>query len=238
MKHQYFGDINDFFKYGLLHALSAEQRLKLGICWMLTADDSRRDGSRIGYLDEPNKWRPRNPALFDHLARYVKAEGKRSVRHMERDNILPGAMFYLRRLTDNAIERRRYFSDVLKRFAGVDLIFFDPDNGLEVKSVPLGKVNSSKYLYFSEVLAAFKAGHSILIYQHFRREDRKRFIANLAVILRTNTDAQEIYSFQTAHVVFLLLVQQRQSAHFRTGIRAVAQLWPAQFQCLSHLTYC
>jgi hypothetical protein len=45
MKDQYFGDINDFRKYGLLRLLCVSDRLRLGVCWMLTDTDSRTDGS-------------------------------------------------------------------------------------------------------------------------------------------------------------------------------------------------
>jgi hypothetical protein len=43
MKNQYFGDINDYRKYGLLRAF-AEAHLSVGVCWLLTADDAGGDG--------------------------------------------------------------------------------------------------------------------------------------------------------------------------------------------------
>ena len=39
MKNQYFGDINDYRKYGLLRLIAKKTGLKIGICWMLTPDD-------------------------------------------------------------------------------------------------------------------------------------------------------------------------------------------------------
>jgi hypothetical protein len=39
MKNQYFGDINDYRKYGLLRILSDEGSMRTGVCWMLTRDD-------------------------------------------------------------------------------------------------------------------------------------------------------------------------------------------------------
>ena len=38
----------------------------------------------------------------------------------------------------------------------VDLVFFDPDNGLET-TLPKGRKNSSKYLYLDEVAAFYRA---------------------------------------------------------------------------------
>ena len=47
MKDQYFGDVNDFRKYGLLRLLTLQDGLRLGVCWMLTAPDGRPDGRRL-----------------------------------------------------------------------------------------------------------------------------------------------------------------------------------------------
>jgi hypothetical protein len=52
MKDQYFGDVNDFRKYGLLRVLVGTDHLRLGVCWMLTRPDSRTDGGLLAYLGE------------------------------------------------------------------------------------------------------------------------------------------------------------------------------------------
>ena len=39
MKNQYFGDINDYRKYGLLRILTNGGEIKTAVCWMLTTDD-------------------------------------------------------------------------------------------------------------------------------------------------------------------------------------------------------
>ncbi len=55
MKHQYFGDVNDYVKYGLLRCF-ADAGFCIGVCWMLTPDDQRSDGSKVNYLSQPEKW--------------------------------------------------------------------------------------------------------------------------------------------------------------------------------------
>lgn len=55
MKNQYFGDINDFRKYGILRALAGPP-LSLVVSWMLTPDDGSTDGEFISYLSEPRRW--------------------------------------------------------------------------------------------------------------------------------------------------------------------------------------
>ena len=44
MKNQYFGDVNDYRKYGLLRVFANQAAFNIGVCWMLTPDDERRDG--------------------------------------------------------------------------------------------------------------------------------------------------------------------------------------------------
>jgi hypothetical protein len=48
MKNQYFGDVNDYRKYGLLRSLTAGGRITTTVCWMLTPDDGRPDGRLTG----------------------------------------------------------------------------------------------------------------------------------------------------------------------------------------------
>jgi hypothetical protein len=234
MKHQYFGDISDFHKYALLQTLCGKGELRLGVCWMLTPDDGKNDGRRIAYLDAPEKWRPYNPDLFDLLKACLKNPQTRNVSSVELRGLLPRAEFCSEKLGDSGLRRRRYFNKLLKRFAKTDLLFFDPDNGLEVDSVPFGARNSSKYLYWSEVSEVFGAKHSLLIYQHFRREERNRFIASLAAKLSGRTGATEIHSFRTPHVVFLLVPRKEHTAYFRHASARVEDMWAGQFEVRHH----
>ena len=57
MKDQYFGDINDYRKYGILRALQSKGLGTLLVAWMLTPDDSSRDGEFRSYLEDPATWR-------------------------------------------------------------------------------------------------------------------------------------------------------------------------------------
>ena len=91
MKNQYFGDINDYLKYGLLRALIMETRLRLGVCWMLTADDGRPDGGKTRYLDQAAVWRAYEPPLFDMLQTAVR-KGERNIEAVETGRILPEAI--------------------------------------------------------------------------------------------------------------------------------------------------
>jgi len=179
MKNQYFGDINDYKKYSLLRLLSGWGQIETAVCWVLTEDDDRTDGRRIRYLERPDIWRSYDPIVFEHLREYVLEKGVRNISHIEKDNILPKCRFYKEFIYDDIDSRTRFFKKFLEFAQGSDLVFFDPDNGLEVKSVPRGRKRSSKYIYWSEIEVAYRSGHSILLYQHFPRKPRESFIRSL-----------------------------------------------------------
>jgi hypothetical protein len=228
MKNQYFGDINDYRKYGLLRVLSNDRRHKIGVCWMLTPDDKRSDGRFIRYLKQADVWRSYDPMLFDHLARSVDIDHVRNVQQAASSMILPFTSFYSKLLTDQPEERRKYFSEMSDKFAKMETVFFDPDNGLEVKSKPSGKKDSSKYLYWNEVIEAFSNGHSILVYQHFGRENRGTFVARIEMAFQSRLKPSAVYSFRTPRVVFFLASQRRHIGHFRRHAERVARIWENQ----------
>src|SRR3989442_15062999 len=229
MKNQYFGDINDYRKYGLLRILADSGKLKIGICWMLTSDDKRSDGRRISYLQSPSKWSDYDKDLFEQLKDCVKKA--RDIRQAERHCLIPSAIYFTENLPDQCDQRQVFFEKMLQRFKDRDLIFFDPDNGLEIKSKPKGRKHSSKYVYWDEVSSAFKQGHSILIYQHFpRNKKRKDFITEKAAVLRDRTSAAEVYSFRTPYTAFFLAVPEKQLENFGKQAEEETKGWKEQIE--------
>ena len=212
MKDQYFGDVNDFRKYALLRKLVIPERLKLGVCWMLIEPDNRTDGRFLTYLERPKIYRDSDPELFDWVKRVINLDRDRRIEKIEGSGLLGSACFQPGILTDVERERREYFGSCAVRFSGTDLVFYDPDNGLEIKSVSRGRKGSSKYLYWDEVRGTFKAGSSVLIYQHFIREKREEYIFRMTDQLQQRTNAATIFSFRTPHVLFLLASQERHAA--------------------------
>lgn len=226
MKNQYFGDINDYKKYSLLRLLSRYGQIETVICWILTHDDDDgSDGNRIKYLQQPDKWRGYDPALYNYLREYVFRRGIRDVKIIETPDILTNCRFYSEIIEDNIELREVYFNRFLEFAKGADLIFFDPDNGLQVKSVPLGRTNSSKYLYWSEVKISYRAGHSILIYQHFPRMQRESYIHNLVQQFKAITNVGRIFYYKTRHVVFFLLPQPKHEELFIESNANILNAW-------------
>lgn len=225
MKDQYFGDVNDFRKYGLLRHLTAPD-LRLGVCWMLTADGGT-DGEMRAYLDQPKEFRSCDTELFDWLKQVVGVERDRRTARIEASLLFgSSAVFKSELLGDhNLSERTNYFSECNSRFAGCDLVFFDPDNGMEIVSKKRGSVDSAKFLHWDELLPVYNTGASVLVYQHFIREARDTFTQRMAVELERRTKAAAVFSFRTPHVLFLLAAQQRHAPTLRSRATALGSRW-------------
>jgi hypothetical protein len=225
VKNQYFGDINDYRKYGLLRILTNGGEIKTAVCWMLTPNDKGGDGGFTSYLEEPHKWRDYDEDLFDHLRHCVLDRDVKNVSQIENSALLPSCTFFSEVVPDDREAREAYREGPLDRARGCDLVFFDPDNGIEVKSKQYGRKDSSKYLYWHEIEDFWKAGHSLLIYQHFPRVPRDLFVETKARQLIEKTGAPEVICFRTSHVVFFLVPQAERLVDFRKCSEKVQQSW-------------
>jgi hypothetical protein len=204
MKVQYFGDVNDYRKFALLRTLSEVGRFRVGVCWMLTEADGSGQGANRRYLRQADEWRRYDPALFDALAVVPSAPTIEDLRRVENEALIPGATFFNEFVRDGLAERGAYHQACVNACKACELIFFDPDNGLEVKSTAKERKRSSKYAYLDEIAGHYAAGRSMLLYQHFTRVSREIFIGAKASRLRSNLAGSTIWSFDTRQVVFLL----------------------------------
>lgn len=212
MKNQYFGDINDYRKYGLLRAILQASGLPMQIAWMLTPDDGSTDGKFVSYLNDPGKWSRYDPFLFGKLKALMEDGRRREVRLIENAELLSNTAYFSEVVPDSATGRDAWFDALMSATGNNEFIFLDPDNGLEVKSKPYGSRQSSKYLYWREVEALWGAGKSLLIYQHFIREKRDKFVQRMLTSLKESTPGSFVEAFSTSHVVFLMALQP---AHLR-----------------------
>ena len=209
MKHQYFGDINDYRKYRLLRSIIRVSDLKLLVAWMLTPDDESTDGRKLSYLDKPEKWSGYDPELFSTLLDLVLTNKSRSVHAIEYTNLFSRTAFFSEQVPANADDRNKWFGKLLEKGQHADLVFLDPDIGIEVPSVPYGTKRSPMYLYWKEVEVLWKLGKSLLIFQHFTREKRDLYIDRITNDLRKHTQGSTITAFKTANVLFFLAHQSK-----------------------------
>lgn len=206
MKNQYVGDVNDFAKYQLLRLAEAHFK-RILVAWMLTANDGRSDGGQIGYLADPKNG-VTDPELFEILADLVD-EGRRSVTAVEASEALPGCSFYTAPMPRDAEERSRYFEALVEQANAETLVFFDPDNGIEVQSVALSARGAERYLYWNELGLLRDAGSSVLIYQHFPRVQRAPYLEKLLAQLHEEMgEGYESFAAHTSRVGFLFAVHE------------------------------
>lgn len=168
MQDRYTGDVGDFGKFALLRALSADRRL--GVCWCRTdgAGEANNDGKHLGYLERPGRFRPLDPTVFDALQRFAEEvrEGRRArtLDALEALGLLPGGTLFHRDLCPPAPQARREWARrMVSAMADADLVFLDPDNGLESERL------TPKSTAVAELSALRRPGRAILFYHHQSR---------------------------------------------------------------------
>ena len=100
----------------------------------------------MGYLDQPTM-AAFDPELFQLLISIAKEKSSRRIKLLERSGVIPGGRYFGEYVPVDKNLRSYYLLVALDRLAGTDVIFLDPDNGLEVRSVPKGAADSPKFLY-------------------------------------------------------------------------------------------
>jgi len=227
MKNQYFGDVNDYRKYGLLRVL-ARSGLSVGVCWLLTSDDGGTDGQFRRYLTDAQRWRRFDPELHNHLRRLLERGAIHAVQRAEDWELIPGASYFSELLEDGADRRDAYFESAWSALHRSQLLFFDPDNGLEVPSTKRGSRGSAEYLYWQEVRQAYSNGHSVLVYQHFPHVRREPFVPFLADRISEQLPGAQVIGLETSHVAFLLAAQPAHAAVLQNSALEVTSIWQGQ----------
>lgn len=195
---------------------------------MLTPEDGRTDGNKLSYLQQPDGFRHFDPELFDILAHAAGEQDRRRLQVVEDSGAIPQATYFNELLPDDISGRRTFMERCAAALGQTDLVFFDPDNGLEV-SIEKGRKNSSKYLYLDEAAAFYDTGKSLLIYQHFPRIERKAFVAQRSELLRAIAPGCSIWAFTTAHVVFFCVLNPSSSNELLTAVEVAAHRWDPRF---------
>jgi hypothetical protein len=182
MQHRYVGDVGDFGKYALLRRLTGvggEMKVRLGIVWCLFPNESHNmDGKYVSYLDAPH-FRDLDPDLLMALRNIVTKE-ERLVTSVLSAGILPTETVSceepvtvpgLDRIAtrDRISYRSEWLRRCFERTEACDLVFFDPDNGIETASVPKHHPRAGKYIYWNELQPFWRRGNTLLIYHHLNR---------------------------------------------------------------------
>lgn len=173
MQDRYVGDIGDYAKLALLRALSPGRRL--GIAWWRYPDENHTgDGRHIDYLGHPSQWRHLDPELFDGLGRVVRV-GDRKLSALQGAGLLEGAVFCDEVMPTglSAVRlraaREAWFERTRARLSECDLVFVDPDNGLEPGGYSLGAISGGKCVSLAQLRALSAPGRTLVVYHHQTR---------------------------------------------------------------------
>jgi len=173
MQNKYVGDIGDYGKYALLNLLCARE-LRCLVIWYLSEMEAKNaDGKFREYLDSL-EFRKAEPRIFDALKDISSSTDGRNIGAVRQKGILPAETdfhepmlsYFNVSLSDRKQCRDKWFANAAEKAKKADLIFLDPDTGLEVKSHgPFSKMGT-KYATIEEVKTFLAEEKSVVLYQH------------------------------------------------------------------------
>ena len=176
MQDRYVGDVGDFGKYGLLRSLCRADEhggaLRLGVLWYRFdgADSAPNDGCHTDYLSRPSRdeqcLQECEADLLGRMLHLVNNHCPPSIAAVETHGVLPsetvffgdGLSFDQTALEERCAKRRRWLDAGLRRIEGADIVFFDPDNGLEVPSRRRRSLKGPKYVYYDDLRSCWERG--------------------------------------------------------------------------------
>jgi hypothetical protein len=179
MQDRYVGDVGDFGKYALLRRLCGQPRIpnvRLGVVWCLFPNENLTgDGRHVSYLYSP-KFLDLDDQLLLTLRALVETDQRR-VSAVATAGILPrDTVFFDAYISSPAADhlsrvrdRSAWLEGCIRLTRDCELVFFDPDNGLAVPSVPKQHPRAGKYIYWDELAPFWRQGKSLLIYHHLNR---------------------------------------------------------------------
>lgn len=227
MKNQYFGDENDYQKFGLLRAIAAA-KLRIMVCWMLTPPGNENEGLRLEYLDDDTAG-GYDPDLFRKL-KTLRVQGdfaidRRNVALAEQHELVPDAGYFSLELKDKGGARAEYFDSLSKAAYGYDVLFFDPDNGLQTDSIEKAGAGSNKYIFWSELSDAWGAGHSLVVFQHFWRQKREDSILKRIGQIKEHVGVQPLVVVRFKYAFYLVIAQPEHAEAMKGVLDRFAKSW-------------
>lgn len=256
MQNRYVGDIGDFGKYGLLRVLcGTSPHLRLGVVWYLYDPKNEKvgDGRYISYLDcDKTKPTERNYGrfavcdinLYLKLRKIVCSDMRHVSAICEEGVLPPNTIFYDKELSFDDLppsakqrrkERRQSWLDgAVKKTENCEIVFLDPDNGLETKSVQPFHKEGPKYVFLKEIRPYVERCQSVVIYQHLGRNlPAEQQICQRARQLRKQLRINDImalpYGRGTARIFFVLPAQEHQGIIRSRAEQLVQGPWGKHF---------
>src|SRR5205809_3305331 len=203
MKNQYFGDKRDLFKFTLLETLVDEiPGIEALTCvWLLTPPATNNDGSRHFRAQTAQS------ELGAFLKRCLDA-GQRDVRQFAQ--YMNGRRARYVSFGDAPVDyftsqsRSTYFNGIPAHGLRRAVVFFDPDNGLEPRSVV-----SAAHIRLAELRSVFDRmdrASVAVVYQHLPRQPARTFWPSAAARLRDSLESPTCF-VSSGDIGFLISVR-------------------------------
>jgi hypothetical protein len=216
MQNKYFGDLHDFYKFHFLKQVSMDN--SLGIHWCLVPDeDSKRDGEK-SLTDKEQKI---NPELYKLLinCRKNKIRDVHKIEQYFKQN-MSHTVKYFTELHEYYYNDLEYEEHAIECLREQDLIFFDPDNGIEVA----GTTNKNKYKYISFRLIKkfWDMGKSLIIFQYERSP--KQTDEKIEIMYKLLRQEPNIITVKKGSVKYICIINGSVEAEHYISLDVRAQL--------------
>ena len=193
MKNQYFADVGDFGKYGMLSYFSNRQ-INIGINWYLTENDTKTDGKFVDYFNKQDFFAC-DRELHNYLHECI-IQGRRNVNELSAlpryaDTIMYDEILNVDHIMALSPEgrdkrfkvRKEWFQSSLDALQKCDLIFCDPDNGIETRSLSYVGKDSVKYVFVDEIKDMIDRGKSVICYNHRDRSKESDYFSRFKEVM-------------------------------------------------------
>ena len=173
MQTRYLGDSHDFIKFALLRHVHSQCRLRLGVNWYLTRPENvdrkgSSDGEMRHHLTHP-AWAGWDAELLDAVRGFEVSE-HRTLAALEASGILPpDTLFFDEPVAQR--DREGWHARATGALADADLVFLDPDNGMEVKPQSMTGSRKAKYAYYAELRSYYERKQAVIAIQFAGRSD-------------------------------------------------------------------
>lgn len=227
MQERYLGDSHDFIKFALLRHLHKECGVRIGVNWHLTRPEDvdatdNNDGQKRHHL-KGGGWEDLDSDLLKRIKRFEDPE-KQRLQNIKRWKILPENTIYFSQPVP-VDKRASWHERAQTALKDADLVFFDPDNGFEVKSMT-GK-RSPKYALCCEAADYLSCGKIVVAIQFAGRgcsveEQAKKIRRQLKKRSGAKYALPVIRGRAAPNVLFFTLAPAGCAKEFKTALESFA----------------
>ena len=214
MQNNFVGDIGDYGKYGLLREICA-QPLSLSVNWyrvISKENPKQNDGKYIGYLSDPNRYKKYDPSLYEALHKIVVQEHTREIERIERERLFPA--IYFSKVVDK--NRADWHREALAQTKGTDVVFLDPDNGLETACMHRKNRAKTLHVKWDELKDYYARGQSVVLYQQQARITTEKLVENIMEFQENHLHSDDVkillFPKGTRRLYFIFLHKKHKAA--------------------------